>query len=112
MDVMALLVFFLSRSENPVLCLGHSVYLDLWDAWLVALWYIRFDTYNLFTQEQMGPINLVAHVAGVAVDYGIGSVFYAGNARKLSRSMCTPVRMNGYRQIGGGVHGVSYNGIV
>lgn len=37
--------------------------------WILALLYIGLDTYTLITQEEMGSINLVAHVSGAAIGF-------------------------------------------
>ncbi len=77
MGVMAMLVFFLPRVKIRFF---FWLVLIIWrfgiPAWLVVLWYVGFDTYNLFSQEEMGPINLVAHVTGAALGYGLGVLFF------------------------------------
>ncbi|MDH3695515.1 MAG: rhomboid family intramembrane serine protease, partial [Gammaproteobacteria bacterium] len=77
MGVMAMLVLFLPRVEIRFF---FWLVLIIWrfglPAWLVVLWYLGFDTYNLFAQEQMGAINLVAHVTGAAIGYGLGVLFF------------------------------------
>ncbi len=51
-------------------------------AWILALWYIGGDTYQLFTNDDFGGINVLAHVAG-----GIAGYFYAFFFLKGSRML-------------------------
>lgn len=44
-------------------------------AWVVAAWYIGWDTYHQMT-ETGGMTNLVAHLAGAALGFGIGFVVF------------------------------------
>jgi len=77
MGVMGMLVFFLPKVKIRFL---FWLILIVWrfgiPAWLVALWYIGFDTYHLFTRDEMGPINLVVHVTGATIGYGLGVLFF------------------------------------
>jgi len=41
-------------------------------AWILALWYAGWDTYDLFTRTDNGGVNLIAHVSGAIAGYLIG----------------------------------------
>lgn len=41
-------------------------------AWILAAWYIGWDTWDLFTESDSGGINLIAHVSGGISGYLIG----------------------------------------
>lgn len=45
-------------------------------AWLLALIFIGVDVYTLFSQEEMGGINLVAHVSGAFLGFVLGFAFF------------------------------------
>ena len=53
-------------------------------AWVLALIYIGLDVYTLFTQEEMGGINLVAHVSGALIGFVLGLVFFRRHRREIS----------------------------
>ena len=44
-------------------------------AWMLALWYIGGDVYTLFTQEDHGIVNVMAHVSGGIAGYLFGLFF-------------------------------------
>lgn len=44
-------------------------------AWILALWYIGGDIYSLFTQDDHGMVNVMAHVTGGVSGYLFGIVF-------------------------------------
>lgn len=44
-------------------------------AWVLALWYIGLDTWELFSSETMGGVNLVAHVSGGVAGYVLGRLW-------------------------------------
>ena len=43
-------------------------------AWILFVWYLGWDVYAL-TQGDSGGVNLVAHVSGAIIGYGVGFVF-------------------------------------
>jgi membrane associated rhomboid family serine protease len=45
-------------------------------AWLLATWYIGWDVYTMFTTQGKTGVNLVAHLSGAALGFGIGAVFF------------------------------------
>ena len=50
-------------------------------AWMLAVWYIGWDTWELFAYSDNGGINLVAHVSGGIAGYLIG-VFWLKRCRE------------------------------
>ncbi len=52
-------------------------------AWMLTLWFVGFDTYQLFAQEDQSGINLIYHVSGAAIGFAIGLVFL----RELRRDL-------------------------
>ena len=53
-------------------------------AWVLALIYIGLDVYTLFTQEEMGGINLVAHVSGALIGFALGLAFFRKHRREIT----------------------------
>lgn len=53
-------------------------------AWLIALWYIGFDVYQLFAQDDQSGINLVYHVSGAAFGFLIGAIFLRRQRNELA----------------------------
>jgi len=52
-------------------------------AWLLALIYIGIDLYTLLSQEEMGGINLVAHVSGAFLGFALGFAFFRNQKRQI-----------------------------
>lgn len=52
-------------------------------AWLLALIYIGVDVYTLLSQEEMGGINLVAHVSGAFLGLVLGFAFFRRQKRDI-----------------------------
>ncbi len=44
-------------------------------AWMVAIWYIGWDIWNILSQEGLGGVNLVSHISGGVAGYVLGVVF-------------------------------------
>lgn len=44
-------------------------------AWVLAIWYVGWDIYSLFYQQNESNINFVAHVSGACFGYLFGVVF-------------------------------------
>jgi len=70
-----------ARIRTFVLVLARNVYIP---AWMLALWYIGWDTYELFANEDNGGINLVAHVSGGVAGYLLG-LFWLRDRREEAR---------------------------
>ncbi|MDH3468793.1 MAG: rhomboid family intramembrane serine protease, partial [Gammaproteobacteria bacterium] len=52
-------------------------------AWLLALWYIGFDVYHLLSEEEMGAVNLVAHVSGALIGLLLGMTWFRRRKRTV-----------------------------
>ena len=55
-------------------------------AWILALWYIGGDIWRLFTVDEHGGINVLAHVAGGVAGY-FYAFFFLKDARLLASSL-------------------------
>ena len=52
-------------------------------AWLLALWYIGFDVYHLLSEEELGAVNLVAHVSGALIGLILGMTWFRRRKRTV-----------------------------
>ncbi|MEJ2622538.1 MAG: rhomboid family intramembrane serine protease [Candidatus Thiodiazotropha sp.] len=52
--------------------------------WILALLYIGIDTYTLITVEEMGGINLVAHVSGAAIGFLLALALFRRHKARIS----------------------------
>ena len=52
-------------------------------AWILALFFVGFDIYKLITQEEMGAVNLVAHVSGALIGLAFAAIFFRRQRRDL-----------------------------
>jgi membrane associated rhomboid family serine protease len=52
-------------------------------AWLLALFFIGVDVYTLLSQDEMGGINLVAHVSGAFLGFALGFTFFRSQKRQI-----------------------------
>ena len=53
-------------------------------AWFLALVYIGLDVFTLLTQEEMGGVNLVAHVSGAVIGFLLAAIFFRRHRREIS----------------------------
>ena len=85
MGMIALLAFFMPTAK--VRCF-YWVLIKIGtvavSAWVLALIYIGVDVYTLMTQEEMGGINLVAHVSGAVIGLVLGAVFFRRHRREIA----------------------------
>ena len=51
--------------------------------WILALLYLGFDIYTLMTEEELGGVNLVAHVSGGIMGLLLGPLFFRGRKREV-----------------------------
>lgn len=58
-------------------------------AWMLALWYIGGDMYQLFTRDEFHGINVLAHVAG-----GVAGYFYAFLFLRGARLLASDLQQN------------------
>jgi len=84
MGMMALFTFFLPTGRIKcfywILIKIGTVSIP---AWLLTLWFVGFDAYTLFTQEEQSGINLVYHVSGAAIGFLIGIIFLRHKRRQI-----------------------------
>lgn len=53
-------------------------------AWLLALVYIGLDVFTLVTQEEMGSVNLIAHVSGAVIGFVLAVLFFRRHRREIT----------------------------
>ena len=53
-------------------------------AWVLAVWYIGWDTWDMFTESDYGGVNLIAHVSGGFSGYLIGR-YWLKDTREQTR---------------------------
>jgi membrane associated rhomboid family serine protease len=84
MGAMALFVFFLPKIKiRCVLWLLVFLWRPALPAWLLVGWYVGLDVYHLFSGDATGGINLVAHVTGAALGYGMGLLFFQAKREEV-----------------------------
>ena len=52
-------------------------------AFVLALIFIGIDVYTLITQDELGGINLIAHVSGAALGFLLGFSFFRAQKRQI-----------------------------
>jgi membrane associated rhomboid family serine protease len=52
-------------------------------AWALAVWYIGWDVYSLFANEDNGVVDVMAHVSGGAAGYLYGVTFLRAKRRQI-----------------------------
>jgi membrane associated rhomboid family serine protease len=52
-------------------------------AFVLALIFIGIDVYTLITQDDLGGVNLIAHVSGAALGFLLGFSFFRGQKREI-----------------------------
>ena len=52
-------------------------------AWLIVLFFVGLDVYTLFSIDDLGGVNLVAHVSGAGCGYLIGALFFQKRQRQV-----------------------------
>jgi membrane associated rhomboid family serine protease len=91
MGIMCLFTFFLPW-ERIKCFLWLLIFIRILSvpAWLLVIWYIGWDIYDLFVlSEARSGVNLVAHVSGAALGYLIGIVFFRQRRRQIKAGMYT-----------------------
>lgn len=89
MGVMTLFTFFIpSERIKCFIWFFLLVRVVAIPAWILVVWYIGWDTYDLFVlSDDRSGINLAAHVSGAALGYLIGVVFFRGRRREIKEEM-------------------------
>jgi len=59
-------------------------------AWLLAIWFIGWDSYELLTSSSQSDVNLVAHVSGALFGYILAAIFF----RKKKQSIALHLKNN------------------
>lgn len=52
-------------------------------AWILALFFVGLDIYTLMTQEEMGGVNLIAHVSGAVIGVLMAAIFFRKQRREI-----------------------------
>lgn len=84
MGMIAMLTFFLPTAKIRcfywfIIKIGTVAI----SAWILALIYIGLDVHTLLTQDEMGGINLVAHVSGAFLGVLLGVLFFRRQRREV-----------------------------
>lgn len=53
-------------------------------AWILALFYFGLDIYTLMNQEEMGGVNLIAHISGALIGFLMGLIFFRKQRREIT----------------------------
>lgn len=84
MGMIAMLTFFLPTAKIRcfywfIIKIGTVAV----SAWILALIFIGLDIHTLLTKDEMGGINLIAHVSGAFLGFFIGAVFFRKQRREI-----------------------------
>lgn len=84
MGMIAMLTFFLPTAKIRcfywfIIKIGTVAV----SAWFLALVFIGLDVHTLVTQEEMGGVNLVAHVSGAFLGFTLGAIFFRAQKREI-----------------------------
>lgn len=52
-------------------------------AWILALFYFGLDVYTLMSQDEMGGINLIAHISGAIIGFAMALMFFRKQRRDI-----------------------------
>jgi len=62
-------------------------------AWILAIWFVGWDFYNLFNTETQSEVNLVAHVSGAFLGYSLAAIFFRSK-KKLIKQQLIKIQQN------------------
>jgi len=84
MGMIAMLTFFLPTAKIRcfywfIIKIGTVAV----SAWFLALIFIGLDIHTLLTQDEMGGINLIAHVSGAFLGFFMGAIFFRKQRREI-----------------------------
>jgi len=68
-------------------------------AWILAAWYIGWDTYDLFEQGNNSGINLVAHVSGGIAGYLLGRLWFKQRREEYQYELDEEINYQRYKRI-------------
>ena len=85
MGMIAMLTYFLPTAKIRcfywfLIKIGTMVV----SAWILALVYIGVDVYTLLSQDEMGGVNLIAHVSGAALGFLLGFILFRKQKRQIT----------------------------
>lgn len=60
-------------------------------AWILAVWYIGWDMYDLSTSEWLSGVNFLAHVAGGVSGYFIARYFFKARKAETAEEVADEV---------------------
>ena len=85
MGMIAMLTYFLPTAK--IRCFYWflvKIGTMLVSAWVLALIYIGVDVYTLLSQDEMGGVNLIAHVSGAALGFLLGFILFREQKRQIT----------------------------
>jgi len=67
-------------------------------AWMLALWFVGWDAYYLFSQTNNGGVNFIAHVSGAVAGYLIGVFLLKERREDISEELDDEIEYMGCRR--------------
>ena len=67
-------------------------------AWMLALWFVGWDAYYLFTQTDNGGVNFIAHVSGAVAGYLIGAILLRERREDIREELEDEIEYMGSRR--------------
>jgi membrane associated rhomboid family serine protease len=67
-------------------------------AWMLALWFVGWDAYYLFSQSDNGGVNFIAHVSGAVAGYLIGVFLLKQRREEISEELEDEIEFMGSRR--------------
>ncbi len=84
MGMMAMFAFFLPRGRiKCFLWFLVIVRIIPIPAWVLVGWYVGWDVLALLRSEDMGEVNIIAHVSGAAIGYMLGVLLFRARRREV-----------------------------
>lgn len=85
MGMIGLSAYLMPKAKIRVLVWWFTIVRNFYiSAWILALWYIGWDTWDLLTSSDHGGVNLIAHVSGGFTGYLLG-FFWLKETREDTR---------------------------
>jgi membrane associated rhomboid family serine protease len=53
-------------------------------AWILALFYIGFDVFTLLTEDELGGVNIIAHISGAVLGLAMAVLLFREQKRRIS----------------------------
>ena len=101
MGVIGMSGYLMPRARIKVL-MGWGVFLKniYIPAWMLAAWYIGWDTWNMMTLDDNGGVNLVSHVSGGIGGYLIGLFWLKNTKREIQDELDDEIEYMRQERIG------------